>query len=171
MSTRNIKDAKDLNTGELIYFKGHAQATFMSDGRTVEEAVSGMSGGSGGGRKVTFVNSTNVDITLHPNEIVICDKVQSLIINSIERTPADGEDTSTLYDEYMVIFGSPGMYNPTLPGTEPTPPLTLPADVIWANGVIPEIETNTWYELSITRNTYLNTSIFRAVLTPFKPVE
>lgn len=47
MATRNIKDAKDLDTGELIYFKGHAQATFMSDGRTVEEAVSGMSGGGG----------------------------------------------------------------------------------------------------------------------------
>jgi hypothetical protein len=46
MATRQIKDAKDLNTGELIYFKGHAQATFMSDGRTVEEAVSEMSGGS-----------------------------------------------------------------------------------------------------------------------------
>ena len=43
MSTRNIKDAKDLTTGELIYFKSHAQATFMSDGRTVEEAVSEMS--------------------------------------------------------------------------------------------------------------------------------
>lgn len=39
MSTRNIKDAKDLSTNELIYFKGHAQATFMSDGRTVEEAI------------------------------------------------------------------------------------------------------------------------------------
>lgn len=39
MSTRNIKDAKDLNTGDLIYFKGHAQATFMSDGSTVEDAV------------------------------------------------------------------------------------------------------------------------------------
>ena len=39
MSTRNIKDAKDLDTGELIYFKGHAQATFMSDGSTVEDAV------------------------------------------------------------------------------------------------------------------------------------
>lgn len=39
MSTRNIKDAKDLSTNEFIYFKGHAQATFMSDGRTVEEAI------------------------------------------------------------------------------------------------------------------------------------
>jgi hypothetical protein len=48
MSTRQIKDAKDLSTNELIYFKGHAQATYMSDGRTVEEAVNSMSGGSGG---------------------------------------------------------------------------------------------------------------------------
>ena len=39
MATRNIKEAKDLSTNELIYFKGHAQATFMSDGRTVEEAI------------------------------------------------------------------------------------------------------------------------------------
>lgn len=46
MSTRKIKDAKDLSTNELIYFKGHAQATYMSDGRTVEEAVGGISGGS-----------------------------------------------------------------------------------------------------------------------------
>lgn len=48
MATRQIKDAKDLSTNELIYFKGHAQATYMSDGRTVEEAVNSMSGGSGG---------------------------------------------------------------------------------------------------------------------------
>lgn len=39
MSTRNIKDIKDLDTGELIYPKGHAKATFMSDGSTVEDAV------------------------------------------------------------------------------------------------------------------------------------
>ena len=48
MSTRQIKDAKDISTNELIYFKGHAKATYMSDGRTVEEAVNSMSGGSGG---------------------------------------------------------------------------------------------------------------------------
>jgi hypothetical protein len=39
MSTRKIKDAKDLETNELIYFKGHAKATYMSDGRNVEEAI------------------------------------------------------------------------------------------------------------------------------------
>lgn len=39
MATRKIKDAKDLSTNELIYFKGHAKATYMSDGRTVEDAI------------------------------------------------------------------------------------------------------------------------------------
>ena len=48
MATRQIKDAKDLSTNELIYFKGHAQATYMSDGRTVEEAITSATGGSGG---------------------------------------------------------------------------------------------------------------------------
>lgn len=45
MATRKIKDAKDLSTNELIYFKGHAKATYMSDGRTVEDAI--VSGGGG----------------------------------------------------------------------------------------------------------------------------
>lgn len=39
MSIRKIKDAKDLSDGSLIYFKGHAKATYMSDGSTVEDAI------------------------------------------------------------------------------------------------------------------------------------
>lgn len=46
MATRKIKDAKDLSTNELIYFKGHAQATYMSDGTTVEDAINNI--GTGG---------------------------------------------------------------------------------------------------------------------------
>lgn len=49
MATRKIKDAKDLATNELIYFKGHAKATYMSDGRNVEEAIHQISIGEGGG--------------------------------------------------------------------------------------------------------------------------
>ena len=45
MSTRNIKDAKDLSTNELIYFKGHAKATYMSDGTTVEDAINNLETG------------------------------------------------------------------------------------------------------------------------------
>lgn len=36
MSTRKVMDAKNLDTGEEIYFTSHAQATFLSDGTTVE---------------------------------------------------------------------------------------------------------------------------------------
>jgi hypothetical protein len=45
MSTRKIKDAVNHSTGELVYFKGHAKATYMSDGRTVEDAINSASGG------------------------------------------------------------------------------------------------------------------------------
>ena len=47
MSTRKIKDAKDLSTNELIYFKGHAKATYMSDGSTVEDAINNIEAGTG----------------------------------------------------------------------------------------------------------------------------
>ena len=48
MATRKIKDAQDTTTNELIYFKGHAKATYMSDGRNVEEAIHQIgTGGSG----------------------------------------------------------------------------------------------------------------------------
>ena len=36
---RKVKDAVDLTTKEKIYFKGHAKATYLSDGRNVEEAI------------------------------------------------------------------------------------------------------------------------------------
>jgi len=49
MSTRKIKDAKDLSTNELIYFKGHAKATYMSDGKTVEDAINNIKVTGGGG--------------------------------------------------------------------------------------------------------------------------
>lgn len=47
MATRKIKDAKDLTTNELIYFKGHAKATYMSDGTTVEDAINSISNSGG----------------------------------------------------------------------------------------------------------------------------
>ena len=48
MGTRKVKDAIDLETGEKVYLKGHAKATYMSDGRTVEDAI-GNSSGNGSG--------------------------------------------------------------------------------------------------------------------------
>ena len=45
--TRKVKDAKDLESNELIYFKGHAKATYMSDGRSVEDAINQIKVGGG----------------------------------------------------------------------------------------------------------------------------
>lgn len=42
---RKVKDAVDLTTNEKIYFKGHAKATYLSDGRNVEEAISNLPSG------------------------------------------------------------------------------------------------------------------------------
>ena len=42
-------------------------------------------------------------------------------------------------------------------------------EFLWPNGVVPEIEIDTWYELSLT--TSGDWSYCLAVLTPFKPVE
>lgn len=36
--SRQIKDIKDKNTGQLVYPRTHAKATYMSDGTTVEDA-------------------------------------------------------------------------------------------------------------------------------------
>lgn len=45
---RKVKDAKDLSNNELIYFKGHAKATYMSDGSTVEDAINNIKDNGGG---------------------------------------------------------------------------------------------------------------------------
>lgn len=39
---RKVKDAKDLSSNELIYFKSHAKATYMSDGSTIEDAINSL---------------------------------------------------------------------------------------------------------------------------------
>ena len=100
MATRKIKDAKDLNSGELIYFKGHAQATFMSDGRTVEEAVSDMSGGSGGSIDTSNLATktelaTKQDIisdidTIRTNAANYKGTVTSVKINGDSKSPSSG---------------------------------------------------------------------------------
>ena len=68
MSTRKIKDAKDLSTNELIYFKGHAKATYMSDGSTVEDRIKliddAIAEGGNSGSGVEIVESVS---DLNPN--------------------------------------------------------------------------------------------------------
>ena len=103
MSTRKIKDAKDLSTNELIYFKGHAQATYMSDGRTVEEVINssgGSSSGSSGSVDLSnYATKTELaakqdvipDIdTIRTNATLYRGTVTSVKINSVSKSPSSG---------------------------------------------------------------------------------
>jgi hypothetical protein len=138
MATRAIKDAKDLNTGEKIYFRGHAKATFMSDGRTVEEAIAG--------RTIKCVDT--LPTTLSPNTLYVVNGNGDLTIEGFDTT-------DNVVDEYTVHF---------VGGSA----ITLPGYVKWANGVATESERGVLYELSVIRTNIANTDYFKAVLTPFK---
>lgn len=70
MATRSIKDAKDLSTGELIYFKGHAQATYMSDGTTVEDAINNIEVGSGDTGSVDLSNYATKDDLVAKQDVI-----------------------------------------------------------------------------------------------------
>lgn len=100
MSTRNIKDAKDLSTGELIYFKGHAKATFLSDGRTVEDAI--LAGISSPETSVDLSNYATKDDLLHiqsaisdidtirTNAANYKGTVTSVRIDNVSKSPSSG---------------------------------------------------------------------------------
>lgn len=125
-------------------------------------------GGSSSGSVVSVVEEGQHIEALQPNVItIITPEIQSLYIE-------DFVTSSSKHDEYTIIF-----YTSI---TEPEPPhLTLPDYVRWANGSIPTLEWNTVYEFSITRDflkfipegqfNRVEQSIYKAVLTPFKPVE
>lgn len=75
MANRNIKDAKDLSTNELIYFRGHAKATYMSNGATVEDAINNISNNGGSGADMSnYYTKEQIDnkgyITEIPSEYV-----------------------------------------------------------------------------------------------------
>lgn len=61
MANRIIKDAKDTKSNELIYFRGHAKATYMSDGRTVEDAINSAGTGGGGADMSNYYTKAQVD--------------------------------------------------------------------------------------------------------------
>ena len=61
MANRKIKDAKDLTTNELVYFRGHAKATYMSNGATVEDAINSLNNGGGSSDMSNYYTKAQVD--------------------------------------------------------------------------------------------------------------
>lgn len=107
MANRTIKDAKDVKSNELIYFRGHAKATYMSDGRTVEDAIN--SAGTGGGADMSnYYTKAQVDakgyLTSVPSEYVTESELNTVLGNlkfvTITQTAYDSlssKDPNTIY--------------------------------------------------------------------------
>ena len=195
---RLIKDAQDSVSNELIYFRSHAKATYMSDGASVEDAITAIDNrgyvteselnakgyltsvpseyvtesklntkgyvtqqdmlgkqdnlvsgtniktingtsilGSGDikvGYK-TQVTTTSSSMTVNPN---VYYKNVSTSLTSLTITLEPATD-STILNEYFVEFTTSSS------GTT----ISLPATIIWANGVTPVFEKNTTYQISI----------------------
>lgn len=148
MSTRKVKDAKDLETGEKIYFKSHAKSTYMSDGTTVEDAIGSWQGNvdlsdyatkeelDGKEDKKTLVDHGTDDTTfeLTPNVFHKWGEVVELSLTLAE--PND----EMVYNEYMFEFVS----GPTVTT------LSLPDTIQWVS--TPSVEANTTYQCSIVNN-------------------
>lgn len=163
MSTRKVKDAKDLSTNELIYFKSHAKATYMSNGTTVEDAINSI--GSGGNGVVEAVNSITIDgISLSPTEGVVnlgylhkqlsTSTASSMTIlpnvyyrntnttlSSLTVSLATAPNINIL-NEYFVEFTTRSA------GTT----ISFPSSVKWANGIQPTFEPGYTYQVSIVNN-------------------
>ena len=239
MATRNIKDAKDLSTNELIYFKGHAQATFMSDGRTVEEAINNVSGSGSSSEDIRYFTEFTVDefkeaceneseissnglynAIINNKLICVPNGDAGYVIASVWSNDSLGFSESEIeIESYSITYRLTHSYDDTFWGVLPIssrllveqlaspiesgyykdnkiyvikntvnalvvysedvsyygiticfttgddPVLEFGSDVLWPNGVIPEIEANTTYELSLRRSDNSNVS---AVLVPFK---
>lgn len=129
MSTRKIKDAVDRSTGEKVYYKGHAKATFMSDGRTVEDAIK--TAGGGGGMAVIDHGTADTTFTLTSGVIHKWGIVSSLTLS----VP---EDTEGMLNQYRVIFTASSNFSITLPDT-----------MVWSGGEVPEFSEWKKYELNI----------------------
>ena len=109
MANRKIKDAKDVKSNELIYFRGHAKATYMSDGRTVEDAINSAGTGGGGGADMSnYYTKAQVDakgyLTSIPSEYITESELNTVLGNlklePITQTAYDNlttKDPNTLY--------------------------------------------------------------------------
>ena len=104
MSTRKVKDAKDLSSNELIYFKGHAKATYMSNGATVEDAINSLqSGGSGSVDLENYYTKAEIDAKGFVTDIVY--ELPLRMLEEEQGLLSDEEANAIMSAEIVSLFG------------------------------------------------------------------
>lgn len=122
ITSREVEDLRDSRTGVKFYPKSHAKAVYMSDGRTVEDAIE---------QPIVWQTETSVEIA--PNVLNLWGEVVELDI-----TLAEGK--AGVVNEYMFQFIS----------GETATTLVLPAEIKWA--FAPSVLSNKTYQVSIINN-------------------
>lgn len=143
MATREIKDAKDLTTNELIYFKGHAKATYMSNGWTVEDAVN--QNMFAGYPKITLSREPYVkDYVLSPYTYYyfLFYEIEFGSYESMINIILDESNSNTV-GEFIIEFDA-------ATNDAAIPQISFPTDIKWANGIIPVFEMGYRYVVCIS---------------------
>lgn len=96
---------------------------------------------------------------LEPNKVYIHSTQPAYDVSIYDIVPPDD-----IYGDYTIMFKSTR-------SLDYSGVLEIPDYVLWANGTTPTLEAQTSYELSITATKFEDNYIYKAVLTPFKPVE
>lgn len=173
MGNRLIKDAKDLTTNELIYFRGHAKATYMSNGSTVEDAINSINTGGSTNMSnyytkeqidakgyLTNVKTINGISLAGLGNISIGNKTLSTTTaTSMSLTPNvyhrnTNTNLSSLAITLEEITDSTILNEYFVEFTTRTAGTTisLPSNIKWVNGEAPTFEANCTYQVSIVNN-------------------
>ena len=112
-------------------------------------------------KEIIYVDDGVIE-ELEPNKVYILRANLSTMIAEIQSIVEPEED----YGEYSVVISAvdEGGYNRPIS-------LTLPSDVMWPNGVVPDMSQPGYYELSITYWATASDSGYNAVLTRFNYAE
>lgn len=135
-----------------------------------------ISGGDGN----SLANVQAVEISDQVEDIVEISGVQykkTIYVENDSEPNIDLLNENTIYIINQPVIGiTIASFNITRPiaeyiiqfSTQDSAYLTLPSNVIWANGQSPKIEANSFYELSINTVLINNNYIHKAILVPFK---
>lgn len=173
MGNRLIKDAKDLTTNELIYFRGHAKATYMSNGSTVEDAINSINTGGSTDMSnyytkeqidakgyLTNIKTINGISLIGSGNILIGNKALSTTTaTSMTLTPnVYHRNTNTNLSSLVITLGEITdstilneyfvEFTTRTAGTT----ISLPSNIKWVNGETPIFDANCTYQVSIVNN-------------------
>lgn len=121
MANRKVKDGIDLLTNELIYFRGHAKVTYLSDGSTVED-------------KINEILENENDLTNYYTKDEIENKgyANKSELNSKQETLVSGTNVKTINGQS--ILGSGDLKIATMPlSTSTSSTMSLSPNIYYRN--------------------------------------